>query len=115
MSFQVGSACYDTALQAAQAEASSQVGAVVEHGSAAYVVDVSGVSGTSITYSLYPVAGGVAVTSAVPYSAQPCNLLTGSDGLAMSWAVVGVWIAVYAVMFIARALRGDTGGDYGNA
>lgn len=117
MAFQVGSACYDTAAQAAQAQASSLAGGVVVHGSAAYVVGVSAVSDTSITYTFAPVGGGATISQVAAYDAQPCNLLTGADGLTLGWAVAAAWLATWAVMFLARALRGPRGeGDgYGDA
>lgn len=117
MSFQVGSACYDTATQAAQASASSHVGAVVALGSTAYELDVSAVDDTSITYVLTPIGGGTALTSVTSYTAQPCNLLTATDGLQLSWLVVGAWAAVFVCVLISRSLRMMwAGGDsYGNA
>jgi len=114
MSFQVGSACYGTAQAAAQSQASAQVGAIVQHGQAAYVVGVSDTSDTSITYVLAPIGGGTSITTIVPYTAQPCNLLTMEDGLQLGWAVAACFLAVFAVLFISRGLRGETGGDYGN-
>ncbi|MGB7482028.1 MAG: hypothetical protein WA924_17015 [Burkholderiaceae bacterium] len=115
MAFQVGPACYSTELQAAQAQASQQVGSIVQHGSAAYVVDLSAVAGDSITYVLQPLDGGSTITKQVSFTAQPCNLLTAQDGLTLGWLVVGVWVAAYCVIAIARVLRGETGGNDGNA
>lgn len=114
MNYQVGSACYGTQEQAAQASASSMVGAVVQHGGSAYAVNASSASATAIEYSLSPVGGGTAITISAPYSAQPCGLLTSSDALQMGWMLMAVWVGVYALMFLARALRGETGGEYGN-
>lgn len=115
MAFQVGSACYPTELQAAQVQASQQVGAIVQHGSAAYVVDLSAVAGDSITYVLNPLGGGTAIASQVPFHAQPCNLLTAADGVQLGWMVAAVWLGAYALMFLGRVLRGEAGGDDGNS
>lgn len=115
MAYQVGSACYSTATQAAQVSASSQVGAVVSHGGTAYVIDLAGAGETSITYRLQPLAGGAPIQTTVGYTAQPCGLLQVEDGLAMGWMIGGAWIGAYALMFLARALRGETGDSYGNA
>lgn len=115
MGYQVASACYSTATQAAQASASSQVGAVVSHGGAVYVIDVAQAGESSITYSLQPIAGGNSLQSTVAYTAQPCGLLQVQDGLAIGWMVAGAWIGAYALLFVARALRGETGDGYGNA
>ncbi|HYP84396.1 hypothetical protein [Variovorax sp.] len=105
MAFQVGSACYSDAQGAAAAIASAQVGTVVAHGGAAYVVDASAVSGTSITYTLTPVSGGTAITLAAPVSVQPCGLLDWQDGMVLGWGVAGVWLAVAAVMVIRRGVH----------
>jgi hypothetical protein len=115
MAFQVGSACYPTEVAAAQAAASSQVGSIVNHSAAAYVVGVSNVTASSITYQFDPVGGGAPITLVSPYQPQPCNLLTLEDGVELGWLMVAVWVGVYAVMHIARVLRGETGDNYGNA
>lgn len=112
--FQVGEACYGTALQAAQAVASAQLGAVVNHGGSAYVVDLLSVTEASITYGLRPVGGGAPLQLVSDFVAQPCNLLGVEDGLSMGWMVAGVWVAVYAIVFIARTVfhvGGDNDGD----
>lgn len=106
MSFQVDQACYGTEQQAAQASAAKAIGAVVQHAGAAYVVDVSAVSGTSITYQLYPVAGGAAITVQTPYTAQPCGLLGIDDGLQLGWGVGAAWLGAFAILFLTRGLRG---------
>jgi hypothetical protein len=115
MAYQVGAACYPSATAAAQAVASSQVGSIVNHDSGAYVVGINSVSDTAINYSLNPVGGGSAIALNAPFAAQPCNLLTWEDGLSIGWMIGTVWIATYAVIFMTRAFRGETGGDYGNA
>ncbi|GAA6121512.1 hypothetical protein [Acidovorax sp. FG27] len=104
MAYQVDSACYSTAQQAAQASASQHVGAVVSHSGSAYIVDVSAVADTSITYRLQPVSGGTPLQMVSGYTAQPCNLLQVSDGLSMGWMVAGAWFGAYALIFIARSL-----------
>lgn len=105
--YQVGSACYDTLLQAAQAQASTVVGSVVAHGSAAYVVGVSAVSDASITYSLTPFGGGAQLVLEVPNQAQPCGMLMGADGLQIGWMVAAAWIAAYAISFLKRAIPSE--------
>ncbi len=107
MAFQVGSACYATEAGAAAAAASAEVGSVVTHGSTAYVVDVSSVSDTSITYVFTPVGGGTAATLVAPFSAQPCGLLTWSDGLTMGWGIGTAWILAYAILALTKAFRSD--------
>lgn len=104
MPFQVGSACYGTAQQAAQAAASEQAGSVVMHGTTAYVIDVRQVTESAITYALNPVSGGAPYQVTSSYTALPCNLMSASDGLEMGWMVGGAWLLVYGLMFIGRTL-----------
>lgn len=103
--FQVGPACYHSEAAAAAASASAQVGAVVTHGSTAYVVDVSAVSASAITYEFYPVGGGAAVQLVAPYTPQACGLLDTADGLAIGWGIALVWLAAFSLMFLTRSLR----------
>lgn len=105
--WQVGPACYSSPLAAASAAASSQLGAVVVHGSTAYVIDVSSVSGSSIEYALTPVGGGSAITVSSPFTAQECGLLTASDGLVMGWGVAAAWLGAFALLFLTKGLRSD--------
>jgi len=116
MGFQVGQACYGTAEQAAQAVASAEAGSLKQAGQGVYVVGVSAVSDTSITYTLNPVDGTAAFSYVAPFTPQPCNLLSAQDALEVSWMVVAAWAAAHAVMFLVRMLRGEaseSGGDYG--
>lgn len=120
MSYQVDQTCYDTAVKAAQAAVSKSEGAVFTAGTSMYVANVtsvvtSGADSANVTWAFNQVGSSNVMSKVVGYNAQPCNLMTASDALAMSWLVVGAWAAVYAVMFLTRALRGETGGDYGNA
>ena len=114
VSYQVGSACYPAAVDAARASASANIGSVVQHGTTSFVVDVSTVTGAAITYSFTPLDGSAALSVTTPYTAQPCGLLGVSEGLEMGWLVAACWVGVYAVLFLTRALRGETGSDYGN-
>lgn len=105
MAFQVGSTCYGEAEAAAAAIASAQVGTVVAHGGAAYVVNASAVAADSITYSLAPVQGGAAIVLQAPISPQPCGLLDWQDGAVLGWGVASVWLATLAVMFLRRGVH----------
>lgn len=111
MAYQVGPTCYPTAAAAATAQASSMGGAVVQHGSAAYVVEAGTISGTSITYLFHPVGGGTSLTLATPYTAQSCQMLDWSDGLQLGWMVAAVWIGTAALLFLARAVKGNDDGN----
>lgn len=114
MAFQVGSTCYATATEAAQAQASTMVGVIVGQGGTAHTVSAMSIDDTSITYVLTPVGGGTAITHVAPFTPQPCNMLQSSDAMQMGWLIAGAWIGAYCILFIARALRGETGSDYGN-
>lgn len=95
--------------------ASGQVGAVVQHGGVAYVVDAFSVAGTSLTYSLTPVGGGSALSVTSSYTAQPCNLMNHVDALQIGWMIAAAWVGVYGLCYLARVVRdGWGGGDYGN-
>lgn len=39
---------------------------------------------------------------------------SAADGVAMGWLVAGCFVAAFSIKFIAHALRGETGGDYGS-
>lgn len=108
MSYQVGAVCYSDAVAAASAVAAQSVGSVVTHGGAAYVVDVSSVDQSGISYRLVPFGGGQPVVLSMPVNIQPCGLLEWSDGLVLGWGVAGVWIAVAAVLALRRGLHNDS-------
>lgn len=115
MAYQVGMACYSTSEKAAQAVASDNLGAVIQHAGSAHVVELVTLSGEAITYGLRPVGGGPALQITGSYTAQPCNLLQVDDGLAIGWMVAAVWLAVYGVTFIARTVfHVGEKSDYGN-
>jgi hypothetical protein len=103
MGYQVGAQCFGDAATAAAVSASSQAGLVVQVGAQVYGVEVAGVTASAISYDLHPVGGGSAVGLVVPFAAQPCGLLEWSDGLALGWAVAGVWLATFAVLMLKKA------------
>ena len=111
--YQVGTACYASASAANSATASAQSGAVVTHSGTVRIITVSSVGDDTITYNFTGLDGSV-VAQTVQHIPQPCGLLTASDGLQIGWMIAAAWIAAYSVMFIARALRGETQGNYGN-
>ena len=112
--YQVGAACYSTPTAALQAIASTQTGAIVQHGGAGYIATAAG-SEAGITYTFHPLAGGAPLSQFVAITPEPCGLLTASDGLQMGWLIVAAWVAAFSIMFIARTLRGETTDNYGNA
>ena len=112
--YQVGTACYSTPTAALQAIASTQTGAVVQQGSTLYATVATGTA-TGIDYVFHPLAGGPTFAQSVDITPEPCGLLTASDATQMGWLVVAAWVAAYAVVFLARVVRGETSADnYGN-
>ena len=112
--YQVGTACYSTATAAMQAIASSQTGAVVQQSGTAYVTVATGTA-TGIDYALHPLSGGPILGQSIAITPEPCGLLTASDAHQLGWLIVAAWVAAYAVVFLARIVRGETSSDnYGN-
>lgn len=105
MSFQVGPFCYPSEIAAARASASSEVGGIVQLGNSAYVVDVSAVSATSISYALRDVQTSAVIVKDAAYTPVPCGLLVAADGLAMGWGVAAVWLFTAGVLFLRRGLH----------
>lgn len=106
MSYQVLTSCYATALAAAQASASSQVGAVVSLGASLYVVDVQAVSDTSITYNLHSLDTTATVVKTVPYTPMPCGLLDTADALFLSGSIATAWIIAAAINHLRQGVHG---------
>lgn len=104
--YQVGGSCFDTKTQALSAQASAESGRVLEHAGQAHVVLVSGVSETSITYSLQPLAGGMPTVLEVPQVPQPCQLLTMADSAQIGGAIFLGWMTIYGVMSLLQARPG---------
>lgn len=115
MSFQVSGGCVPYPLSANQVVSASSVGAVVQHGGVPHVVGVGTVTASSVDYLLTPLGGGPVVSQTVALTPIPCGLPGIEDGVSLGWLVGGVWIAVYAIVFIARMLRGeDRESSYGH-
>lgn len=114
--YQHGTACYDTAQKANEAQASEVVGSIVQIGSVPHAVNVSGVTDTTIAYVLENLTGSGTYAKTVQVTPQPCNLLQSQDALALGWGVAAAWIAAFCVVFIARIFRDavNTQNDYGN-
>jgi hypothetical protein len=100
---QVAGTCYGSDSAAVAAIASGEVGKVVSAGSVVYVVDAAPGAGNSITYTLKPVGGGTPLVTTASVEIPPCMLLDWSDGLALGWAVAGVWISVALVLHLREA------------
>lgn len=100
---QVAGTCYSSESAAVAAIASGEVGKVVSAGSIVYVVDAVPGSGKSITYTLKPIGGGTPLVTTASVEIPPCMLLDWSDGMALGWAVAGVWIVVAVVLHLREA------------
>ncbi len=105
MSFQVGASCYGSELAAAQAAASSQVGAVLQLGGVGYVVDVVGVTASSISYRLTDLSSTASFTKVAPFTPVPCGLLDTADGLVIAWGIATCWLVTAGVLFLRRGLH----------
>lgn len=106
MAYQVGSACYSTALQAMQALASS----IPPHNDGENIVTVVGADALGLTYRMYTVAAGSGYNTHWPVSLQPCNMLEAADAVSLGWAIGGAWLSVYAITFLIRYFWNETHG-----
>lgn len=113
--FQHGSTCYQTASAANQVAASAQAGSVVQIGGQTYVLAVSGVTDTSITYDYSPVSGRAHILQTVAMVPAPCGLLTAADALEIGWAIALCWLTVYAITFISNMLKAEIAGSQNDA
>lgn len=113
--FQAGSACYSTPAAAISASVSNQTGTVVQNGGVSSVLTVSNITDNSVTYSLTPISGGPVVSTTVLVEPQPCSLLTASDAISLSWAIVLVWLVAWGLAMLARHVNNQSSSsDYGN-
>lgn len=104
MAFQVGSACYETALQAAQAYAAT-IEPVIAH---PWLIRVQHVTEAAVTYEYRNVVDGAIYLNAHAIHLSPCNLLTAADAVNVGWLIGGVWLSISVVAFLIRYLRGET-------
>lgn len=115
MSWQVGDQCFETELQAAQVMAALNNGTMYSTSAGVVEVMVANVTETSIQYTLRNLTSQSQVTRTVVLNAQECQLPTVQDGIQLGWLVAGAWIVAYGVLFLTRALRGETSSTYGNS
>lgn len=105
--FQHNATCYPLASTVNQLIGAGQAGSVVVIGGQSYVLAVSGVTDTSITYDYAPASGGAHVFQTVQISPPACQLVTAADALQVAWLIAGVWLAVYAITFISGYIKND--------
>jgi hypothetical protein len=108
MAFQSGDACYDTALAANQAAAAREIGSIKTIGTAQYVVDVTGVTATSISYTFRNVSSTATVVTTETVTPITCVGMTHADAWSLAWPIAAAWLSVYAVTNLARYLRGES-------
>ena len=101
---QVGSTCYSSDAAAVSAIAAREVGRLVgPWGGDMYVVDATPASDSSITYTLRSMGDGPSIVYVSPVTIQPCQQIDWQDGLAISWAIAGAWIAAAVIMNLKQA------------
>lgn len=99
MGFQQGDRCFQTVEEAASYAGAQSMGQWV--GNAGLTFD--GYTGAALRYTLTGAAGTTTVD--VPYRPQQCRLVETGDALTLTWAVVAVWAAAYAIRVAASAFR----------
>lgn len=117
MSYQAGDACFPTALSANIARVAREVGSIKQIGSGQYVVDVVGLSDTSITYAFRDVSSNAVITSTEAVSPIQCQLLGVQDAVDVGWKIALAWLVTYCVVFLIRVIRDEMRGgqdDIGN-
>lgn len=101
-----GDSCYASKPDALAAFAARQTGGIVQADGAAYIVTLAPVGdGLSVRYLFRPVASGSSFTRVIQPLLQPCDLLEWPDYIVLSWSVVAVWVSVYALRVVRRALN----------
>jgi hypothetical protein len=110
--YQVRDQCYPTQLAAAQAYVSSMLPQVVTTTSGCSFWSNYVAAGTEsapyvlVTYTKIPTTACAVVNpTTFNYLATPCGLIDWQDAKDLSWLVVGVWVAVYAIKRLVRAAQ----------
>lgn len=103
--FQVGDLCYSSSLAAVQAMAAREGGKVVQLGAKTYVIDVTAVTASSITFRFNDVASTAFITKVAVVSPEPCGLLDTADGLVIAWGIATAWLLTAGVLFLRRGLH----------
>jgi len=107
--YQTGADCVNTQLEAAQYQANQNEGATVQIGTNQYIISVTSVTASNITYVFNRVSGTPNITKSITPTFQPCTKLTPQDSIDLAWLVVGVWVATYAIKVLFRAVSPNFG------
>lgn len=108
MGYQVGSACFDNLADAASALVGIQNGQFLPGSSS--VVKVTSFSSdpidssVSITASIASLDGSYSYSTTQVYTVPACSVLTFDDGVSIGWQLLAAFSAVYAVLFLRRAI-----------
>jgi len=113
--FQSGDSCYPTAADANMALAYTFKGQLINLGGGPAVVREVASSSNVVALYLAPVDGSPEIEHLISVDPSACILPDVADGALLGWAVAACFIAVFGIMFLARALRGETGGTYGES
>lgn len=100
--------CYSTLLEAAQAYCASfprDIGGVLHSCEYAYE---EGQPYAVAQLQIPSTFDSWAVQLYFPTCTDVSTPLTAADGIALGWMVGGAWLAVFALLFLTRGLRGHT-------
>ena len=97
--------CYETSIEAAQAFCATFPREV--SGGLHWCESVYEESSLTVL-SLIPVGSSdsFGMVSFFPSCAEVTTPMTAADGIALGWMVGGAWLAVFALLFLTRGLRG---------
>lgn len=109
MGYRVGDQCYSDPSEAAQAYCGSVAGMTSTGYMRCYSAEWQE---TSVFWSYITTApDGSEVANGTWAYLSECTAvepMTSADGIAMGWMVGGAWLAVFALLFLTRGLRGHT-------
>lgn len=113
--FQSGSMCYATALEANAATALAYKGSLINLQSGPAIVHAVDSSANVVSLYLTPFGGGPEIEQVIFIDPSACIIPGVEDGVVLGWAVAACFFVAFGVMFLARAMRGETGGTYGES
>lgn len=114
--YQMLGSCWATKELAIGAFIADRKGTVLRYGGNDFFVMNGWLSSSVGAYQLelVSVGGGSGFNVTFYQSVSECTLPEVGDGIAIGWLVGAAMIAVFALKFIVRGLRGETGGSYGS-
>jgi hypothetical protein len=105
MAYQVGTDCYPDMPSALDAFAAQETGKIINSGDNVFNVTASRSGDTSITFTGTRIAGTASNWSYSQAMTFPsCQKLSALDGATVGWLLFAVFLAVYAVKMMRRAL-----------